>query len=130
MSEIKLVIGDSGGDGHDHTATFIIESNLSLHGLRNAYEIGSSKLGFDFMSCVADEYEDSTISKKFLTKLEEFGYEHPLSDHRSEDKKHLSWDDYIDISMFICKLGDKSFEYKIVDDKFPTWEIGGYGLFH
>lgn len=146
---INVFVGDEGGDGHDKSDNITIESNISSKDLDKAYKKASKKLGFDFWNVVAVEYEDSEIPIAMLQTLRNNGYPgtfeneeyyHKLiakpKDKRSSWEKKdpkgpsINMDEYIDIVLFICKLGDPKFEYEIVHDDNDYWHIGGYGLFN
>ncbi len=144
---INIFVGDEGGDGHDKEEHITIESNLSKKDLDKAYKNGSKKLGFDFWNVVAVEYEDSDFPIDMLQKLRDSGYSNTFENEEDYHKliakpknKRMTWerenpkgpsinmDEYIDVVLFICKLGNSEFEYEIINDDNDYWHIGGYGL--
>lgn len=139
MEIIRLIVGDWSDDGHGKTDVIRIKSNLSQKKLAKAYDKGTKKVGYNFMNEVAAEYEDGTISHNQYTRLKELGFDkyeietsfwYDKKDKTPLDKRtySISPSEYADLLLFICKLGDKSFEYEEVEDDSDSWTIGGYGL--
>lgn len=146
---INVCVGDESTDGHEINENIVIESNISSKALDKAYEKGSKKLGFDFWSVVAIEHEDSEIPISMLESLRDNGYQGTFEEedfYREQiakpKNKRESWfskekskgpsinmNEYIDVVLFICKLGNPKFEYEIIQDDNEYWHIGGYGLF-
>lgn len=139
-----LVLGDWSDDGHGKTDIFIINSNLDSEEILAAYKKASKKLGFKFMDDVCADYEDNSIPIDYLKKLIESGLQldqvftsdydlkrakKVLEDEDSEENVSLWTDSYTAIFLFIVKLGNPEFEYKIVEDDTDRINIGGYGLF-
>lgn len=124
MNVIDLIIGDYSGDSHDKKERYSIESNISLSALKRAYKRGTKKLGFDFIGSVAAEYEDNSLSENYVDILKSKGY-----DFTDIDTDSLEEDIYLDIFLFIIKLGNDSFKYKLKEESDDRWNIGGYGLF-
>lgn len=146
--KINIFVGDHGGDGHDKQRHLTFESNLSKTQMNEAFDKGSQILGFDFTNEVAIEYEDSEIPIEMWNKIKTAGYTCHLDDEESYIKliakpknERAPWErsnpkgpsvnmnEFIDIVLFICKLGNPNFEYEeSIDD--DDWHIGGYGLFN
>jgi hypothetical protein len=125
MHTINLIMGDRGGDGHGKINTFIINSNLSLINLRAAYKLGSRIIEFDFINSVAVDGEENILKTEYLNKLKSVGFDQELFIAGVENKRgvRIYPSEYANIVLFICKLGDNSFEYKKVDIK-NNWDIG------
>lgn len=137
----SLVIGDWSDDGHGKTDMTVIRSNLDSEQIGEAYEAGSKKLGFNFIEEVATDYEDSSLDLvKFKTLIdaglsieEAFKYDYEIKEAKKaledEDSEgfHLWTESYRSIFLFIVKLGNKDFKYKISQGN--QIHIGGYGLF-
>lgn len=122
---IKLIVGDWSGDGHEFTEDIIIKTNLDKRALRAAYEEGSKELGFDFQKEVCEEYEDNTISDKYVWILEGHGIK-VFPDGDFEEASALDVESYVRIWLGIAKLGNKTLEYEIMN--IPYVAVGGYGL--
>ena len=132
LYQVKLVVGDWGGDGHEKTKEFYIETSYDEKKILAAYRAGSKKLGFDFQNDVASEYEDSDLKKSHLKKLRDAGIEVNIEDEEEyKDQKTVPIDVVIfrDIWLHIAKLGDAGFTYELVKSS-ATLNIGGYGLFY
>jgi hypothetical protein len=130
---ISLVLGDWSGDGHEKTETIVLRSNLTNKQIEDAYKKGTNKVGFDFIRTIANEYEDNVISAEKLDALIELGLKDfdRIGDDTDEDDYNLDTDSFADIYLFIVKLGNEDFEYKIlVGESNPEIRIGGYGLFY
>ena len=126
---ISIVVGDWSDDGHGKTAHYQIQSNLSHKEISKAYKKGSKKLGFDFSETVASSYDDSEIPAEELVKLREAGWTGEFYDVAEPgEPQYLEADTFMEIWLFIAKLGNPLMEYEIpaVDS---TLNIGGYGLF-
>lgn len=132
VSKINLTIGDYSSDGHGKKEDYLIESNITLAELKKAYAIGSEKVGFDLIDQIAAEYEDSSFPQKHLLKLKELGFDYDLFDEKycRDDDLNLQDEEYVDIFLFICKLGNEEFKYEFLNDDSDNWDIGGYGLFY
>jgi hypothetical protein len=140
----SLVMGDWSRDGHCSSETIMISSNLTKNEIEAAYQVGSEKLGFDFMDEVAADYEDNLLEPTKLKKMVEnglaidrlFKYDHEREkvqaaiDGRASEEIGLWTESYATIYLFIVKLGNPSFEYEVLPrDVKPEIYIGGYGLF-
>jgi hypothetical protein len=145
--KINIFVGDRSGDGHDKQMHLTFESNFSKEQMNEAFDKGSKILGFDFTNEVATDYEDSQIPIEMWQKIKDAGYSNHIDDEEYYNKliakpksERAPWersspkgpsvnmDEFIDIVLFICKLGDPNFEYEeSIDDN--NWHIGGYGLF-
>ena len=125
---IELKLGDWSHDGHGITESIYISSNISASKLRKAYKFGVKIAGFNFSEIVAQGYEDNKIKKNHAEKLFSLGFDRKSLDYdKTDDVYYVSADSFVDIWLFICKLGDPNFEFKIKEQK--TINIGGYGLF-
>lgn len=132
---ISLVMGDWSGDGHSKTDTVVIKSNLTVPEITKAYKKASKKLGFDLIKEVAADYQDNNLSKDNMQALIKNGFSGELEDDEEEDNGgkggYFLWtDSFLDIYLFIVKLGDPNFEYAILQGELnPSINIGGYGLY-
>lgn len=138
-----LVLGDWSDDGHGKTDIVMLASNLDSEEIAEAYEKASKKLGFNFINDVAADYEDNELPTDYLKKLVEYGlslkqvfeYEYDIERAEkaleNEDSEGVPlWpDSYTQIFLFIVKLGNPEFEFKILEDDTDRIDIGGYGLF-
>lgn len=130
----ELEMGDESCDGHCLTKTRTICSPLSNEDMNAAYKSGSEILGFNFITDVAAEYEDSSLSMEKLTKLRS----HNIATWKFEDEEYaeegevlesvgLNPENYSEIYLEIIKLGNPDFSYETLEGK--NISIGGYGLF-
>lgn len=134
---ISLVLGDWSGDGHSKTDIVNISSNLSKKEIEKAYSLGTKKIGFDLINDVCADYEDNNLSAEHWEILKKFGYKEdnipgdPV-DEKDDHAGILVWSDgFVDLYLFIVKLGNDTFQGKILEEKDnPTIRIGGYGLFY
>jgi hypothetical protein len=144
--KINIAVGDEGGDGHEKNEQVTIESNLTKKELEKTYKKSSKILGFDFCKIAATDYENSEVPIKYFQALRDSGYQGVIEaeedyniliakpkDKRERWERNLkgpsvTMDEYIDIFLFICKLGDPQLKYKIVHDDNDYLHIGGYGL--
>lgn len=138
---LQLVLGDWSHDGHNQTDFILLNTNLSKDEIKDAYALAIKKLGFDFTQEVCSEYEDNLLYEKHLDLLLLQGFkigDLGLLDEYSKkeavkffNKKiktlKLYTEEYLNIYLFIIKLGNPNFKYKIIED---SWiDIGGYGLY-
>jgi hypothetical protein len=119
---LGLVVGDWSNDGHNMTCTIFIKTNLKESKITEAYDVGWKKLGVDFISEVAFEYEDNNLPREVCEKLRSNGF-----DLDSIDVEFLEPKSYAEIYLFIAKMGNPKFQYEIIE--FDSMPIGGYGLF-
>lgn len=137
---ISLVVGDWSGDGHDKRETVNIKSNLDKKAMEKAYKKGTKKLGFDFCKDVCAEYEDNKLPPEKLDALVKLGLEtkgmgleYDLKRIKKDEGVEIGlWhDDFVEIYLFIVKLGDDEFTFEYLNaDANPTINIGGYGMFY
>lgn len=80
MNQIKFILGDPSGDGHEKNDSFIVLSNLSTDVLTKVYNSCKTELGFDIRD-IAGEYGErcikasifsTLISKGIITKEDNF----------------------------------------------------------
>jgi hypothetical protein len=135
MNIISLVLGDWSHDGHSQSDTVVISSNLDKNEMEKAYKKATKKLGFDFCDTVCADYEDNNLSEENLMILVNHGLKIDDLDLYNYDPKidgdvHIWHDAFTHIYLFIIKLGNPNFEYKILEDDLnPSIHIGGYGLY-
>ena len=136
---ISLVIGDWSGDGHSQSNTIVIKSNLDKKAIEKAYKKGTKKLGFDFIKDIAADYADQNLSKERLDVLLKHGlktkdldldFDLKRKEYEEGPGVNIWHDDYVEIYLFIVKLGNEEFKYELLEgDVNPTIHIGGYGLY-
>ena len=126
---IKVVCGDWSNDGHGMTESITIKSSLTKDQLESSYINGSRILGLDFRKTVAKNWEDNIMSQEQMDLLHKQNIYVEVDDYYGKDGYYaLTSEDYIEIILKICELGNLGFEYeKIKSDEF---HIGGYGLFY
>lgn len=130
MTKISLIVGDWGMDGHGMSESFVYESNLTQKLVSKAYEDGTLIVGFNLTEDVASLYEESNIETEKLNKLKSLGFSEQLSyESDGKDGVHpISVEDYVDMWLFIVKLGNPKFVATEVENE--KINIGGYGLFY
>lgn len=131
---ITLVLGDWSHDGHNQSETVNIRTNLNKKEMEKAYRAGTEKLGFDFCAEVAEDYEDNSVPSEYWELLKQAGYKNEGLEKEAvkfNDGEISLWtDSFIDIYLFIVKLGNDKFESeRLLDKDNPQIKIGGYGLF-
>lgn len=136
----NIPIGDWSNDGHGKCDWFAIESNFTVEQVREAYFNSVEKSGVDICKEVACEYEDNSVSEKFLNVFPEF-LENGLVKHDPEDNEDYIEDsfDLVEIVCLFIQKYNPEFKYKILDiPMLPFYgfdekgrHIGyfGYGLF-
>ena len=136
----NIPIGDWSDDGHGKCDWFTIKSNFTVEQAREAYFKSVEKSGVDICKEVAYEYEDNSVSEKFLNAFPEF-LEKGLVKHEPEDTEYYIEDlsDLVEIVCLFIQKYNPEFKYEIVDiPMLPYYgydkkgrHIGyfGYGLF-
>ena len=136
----NIPIGDWSGDGHGKCDWFTIKSNFTVEQAREAYFKSIEKSGIDICKEVAYEYEDSSVSERFLKVFPEFLekgfviYEPEYNGYYIEN----SFDLVKMVCLFIQKYNPE-FKCEIInipmlpfygyDEKKRHIEFIGYGLF-
>jgi len=136
----KIPIGDWSDDGHGKCDWFIIKSNFTVEQAREAYFKSVEKSGVDVSKEIACEYEDNSVSEKFMKVFPEF-LEEGLIKHYPEDTEYYIEDLY-DLAEIVCLFIQKynpEFKYEILnipmlpfygyDEKDRHIGYFGYGLF-
>lgn len=136
----NIPIGDWSNDGHGKCNWFIIESNFTVEQAREYFN-SVEKSGIDICKEIAYEYDDNSVSEKFLKVFPEF-LEEGLIKHDpeyNEDYIEYSFDLVEIVCLFIQKYNPE-FKFKILDiPMLPFYgfdekkrHIGyfGYGLFY
>lgn len=136
VHKITLVVGDWSGDGHDKSATYIIESNLDLEQLSAAYKAGVKLLGTDLVEDTCSDYEDNSFPVEVFNKLQALLVPHKVQldldeDYIEAEVEFRVYDSeiWVDLILGVCKLGNPSLEWSLIDPD-ASWHIGGYGLFY
>jgi len=119
---IRIVRGDSSGDGHGRTSTSFYLSSLTAQEVRAAYRKGVSILGFDLI-----EEERNSGGRRFQLKLE---HRETMKAHgfanENWDESSIDYETYGEIYFWIVKLGNPNFEVKWTPEPDDAVEIGGY----
>jgi len=126
---IKINYGDCSGNGHRIADSSLIRSNKTIADLNKAYQKGSNIIGFDFKDTVAREYEDNDLPYEEAKILQDFDFDLTVLDSYNEDLDDITlmWEEYLDLYLQICQLGDPDFLYEYT--RISEIDIGGYGLF-
>ena len=125
MPVVRLIVGDYDGEGHERTTGRTYEVNCTVKQLERAYKKGAKLINYDFELKVANEAGKEKLPKKVLTTLVEHGWM-PSADLAKT--RELDVDAYVDIWLFLAKLGNPKLEIK--DSSVPAeLPIGGYGLY-
>lgn len=129
--QIKITLGDKSRDGHGLTETFFFESNRTAAEVAEAYRAGMKKLKWDFGANVCAEYEDSVITHRQIKPLLDAGYRYEGYDEVIDPDEELDVDGewFVDMFLFIVKLGDPQAQLEIVDIQEVPLYIG-YGLYY
>lgn len=131
MYTINLLIGDVSGDGHEKVEKIAIYCPVSSEELKQAYEQGTKKLGYNFSEQVACDFEEPFITMTQYNALFDFGLELPDLEWDDADEKvaRIYADDFMQCYMFICELGDPLVRGWKLQTDVKSIDIGGYGLF-
>ncbi len=128
---IEFEIGDQSGDGHSQSDTYTFDCKhedggvISIEDIKYSYKIGSQIIGFDLVEDCCDFYEEHKLSEEEMDKLVSMGYTHEDIDEMREEC--IMSEHWMDIYMFICKLGYEGLIFTPTHQKHLN--IGGYGLF-
>lgn len=133
---VDLIVGDWSHDGHEKTETVSIKINITPGELREAYERGRDQVGFDLTSDVANDYEDRKLSNVRMKALVAKGYDErsvERDEYNNESDDYagdyvLSHDSFVDVWLFIAKLGNPDLTYETLNS--ASINVGGYGLFY
>lgn len=126
---VELQMGDPSGDGHNIRESIHIISNLDSKELEKAYKKGAKAIKYDPINKLCCDYEDSMISSEIIQKLSDAGYDFKdwELNEDDEDDINLDQDAFAHIILFVIKVGNPDFEFKLT--RIDKFEIGGYGLF-
>ena len=136
--KFKMSVGDWGGDGHKEFKEFIVNTNaVTIEGVKKAYTKAVHLTGVDLLESVCSDYEDGEIKKEDIEKLKAHNLnvsdyaEEPYNEEEKE-KGNLSFryhaDSWAKFVLAFIKLGNPRLYYVIVDDEFPHFSAGGYGI--
>lgn len=125
MEVVNIIVGDWSDDGHGKTETFAIKSNITRDEIDKAYtQAIKTYPKLNAFDSICEDYEDNSIPEDLLDELKLLGYQPPKW---MEKEFRVSREEFVDIYLFIVKLGNPAFEYSHVNHNELT--IGGYGLF-
>merc|ERR1712087_170795 len=120
---VKLVSGDSTGDGHGHSTDFTIMSSLSRDELQSAYYEGCKKLNFDVQHWSID---NKVLPAEECAKFERHGLQMWGEEEEGGVRVDACQRDLPILWLFTAKLGAPQLEYEFTADK--RIDIGGWGL--
>lgn len=136
--KFKMLVGDWSGDGHGESETFIVETNASsIKDVEVAYDKATDLTGVHPIQSICSEYEDPLITKKDIDKLKAHNinvadYAEEVYNKEDREEGNLSFqcraDAWVEFILAFIKLGNPLLECKVVDDEFPTFDAGGYGI--
>lgn len=132
---VTLTIGDWSDDGHGKTERFVINTNLTVDQIQQAYKAGSKKLGFNFVDECCHDYEDNILNKNIVDKLMANGLDDHLKKEQytlylENEEAHSNTKLHSIIYCFIVSLGNPKFTYEFLEQKVSNINIDGYGLFY
>ena len=122
---IHLSVGDYGGDGHDQTENHNYCTNLNKKEMKTAYKKAVKIIGYDFSQNAAVEYGENTLPLVELKKIRKSGFNLELD--QNDKNAYVDSEQFALIWMHYVSIGDKDFKY--IEMKGQTIDIGGYGLF-
>lgn len=120
---IRIVRGDSSGDGHGRTSTIFYLSSLTAREVCAAYHKGTNILGFDLIQ----EEGNSGYRYKLKPECQEAMKAHGYT---GEFETRIDYETYSEIYFWIVKLGNPNFEVKWISEPDDKVEIGGYHYEH
>lgn len=121
----NIPIGDWSDDGHGKCDWFTIKSNFTVEQAREAYFKSVEKSGVDICKEVACDYEDNSVSEKFLNAFPEF-LEKGLIKHGQEYTEYYIGDssDLVEMVCLFIQKYNPEFRYEITN--FPMLPFCGY----
>lgn len=130
--KFKLVVGDWSSDGHGISDTTVCICNHSNGEVIDAHKKLASK-GINLESQCGN-YQDSKLSKDFIEKLNEIGFNFSEIDFDDlvldEGEVYINCTDWVKLYMELSKIEIPDLQYKFISDGLPSIYIGGYGLFY
>ena len=125
----EFVIGDWFDKGHCLTKIIKVKSNKNKIEIKEAYNKGTKKIGFNLTQNVCCKYKDTIILPKYIKLLQKHNIDISSFKYMNQALKnvYLTIDEYLYLYLQICKLTDINFHY-IIEPLDPI-DIGGYGLF-
>ena len=140
MYNIGFNLGDPFNEGHGMTKTFHIQANHSVEEITEAYKKASKKLGWNYLTTICDEYDDSSINLEQIEDIEKklnISIKESLSKWQKEDLEHdeycyLDTVNFVDIFFAIVSSEIPDFKWNEIDFNEHTLYLldgAGYGLF-
>lgn len=151
-----IVLGDWSGDGHDKSEKILIETNVSLENLREAYIRSTNETNMSFETHqlfsqkvnFCTEYAHNILTKLMYETLIKYGCpindmeidgvgDDPITIDNCEDC-YLYTDSFLNLLMWFISLSiEKDFKWKRVKDEIPCFNghwgplnsTIGYGLY-
>jgi hypothetical protein len=129
---VNIVVGDWSNDGHGHTDTITLLSNISKNDIDAAYRAGVNIIGVDLMGKFCRDYEDDKVADTIVSDVEAKGLKFSEIAHANEcdldgNYWRMSPGSWSVLYLAIVQLGNPAFKYELV--KGQEIRIGGYGLF-
>jgi hypothetical protein len=139
----EIPIGDWSNDGHGMCDHFVIESNVSMNKIFDAYFKAQEELPKEICpEGMCESYRDGNIPADIVKKLREYNFTHKFdSVSNSDGSESPSSEDMLEIVLWFIKQGNNKIKLKVVKlDKFINWKVPkkhkgknlgnfGYGLF-
>jgi hypothetical protein len=139
MNEVKLIVGDLSGDGHEKTKTIIVSVNKTEKELNGAYKKSHKLTGIDFSETCCCDYEEYYISKTVYDSVvkhfsETTGKKWKELYSRSDDDDYDNGvvedsEMFAELYLEFIQLSLPDLVWEFVGDRIPEINIGGYGLF-
>ena len=151
MNKMYLVLGDWSNDGHGHSDKVLLESNLTVKEVQDAYKASCKLTGVEFNHNetftgrkrdwqeaddyrIATEYESSNIPSEALVELRKFGLTDELLQSFEEDEINLNEDgsyglsehSFVNLWMWFVKLSNPNLVIQRASAKDETPCINGY----
>lgn len=141
LHDVRMIVGDWSGDGHEKTENFSIVSNRSQQEIVAAHDKTIKSLKYDPLSDL-DEYEVQFLSKKSINCFvelgvtwESIGWDVPSPAlGRSSDvidqsiNDDIGTEDVVALYMVLAAVSDPDLRY--ANRKSDYIHVGGYGIFH
>lgn len=127
---IRLVLGDTSGDGYDKIRSEIVCSSKDNKEIQAIYNKFSTRAGLDLINEVATDYEDSWLSVEQTELLKKAGVLLPsdLQDAYDdvEEMYNLDPEHWFALYIGILKAEDPSLVLELLNP--ADLDIGGYGI--
>lgn len=145
MNKMYLVLGDWSKDGHGQSQKVLLEADLTVKEMQEAYKEACklTDLAFDddqkTKYVIAAEYEDNKISKKCANILKKFGIKlNYICEKDEENKYYLDSESFVALWINFVKIARPDAKIRLIDCNIPNingyWDENlntgfGYGLY-